>query len=178
MTECKFKVGDRVKYTGKDSGYHEKALINKLGTVKKVHPDINFCVVVDWDDKNSSTGAKLPTNLELVTPTSKFVVGKEYKNTVGSIYRCVAIGEFPVLFKKTNSGSGILLIVQEAYREVKIPDNWTEIVPEKWKVLLSINGHNNGYDVEITQETFDSADEANSKWAGNPLYIRTIQTTK
>ncbi len=89
MTECKFKVGDRVKYTGKNSSYHEKALINKLGTVKKVHPDINFCVVVDWDDKNSKILDVVSISMGAIIyePNSYISANKLYKQADECLYK-------------------------------------------------------------------------------------------
>lgn len=161
MTECKFKVGDKVEN-------NRTLSINPVpvGTVLTIYKIENGFIYAR-NNRYDCTGW-YPRSFELVTPASKFEIGKEYRgNFTKTRYRCIAIGEFPIL----KSNGGPLL-------EVKTPDNWTEVVPEKYKVLLSLNSQDNGYDVEITQETFDSEVEAEAKWKDNPKFIRVVKTTR
>lgn len=71
--EPKFKVGDRVKYTG-SSKYTRSWLLGKLGTVKAVLRPTN--VDVSWDGGDQCTGV-FPESLELIPdpPALKFKVG-------------------------------------------------------------------------------------------------------
>jgi hypothetical protein len=62
---AKFKVGDRVRYTGAAPGYSDSALVGKVGTVIDHAKAGN--VRVDWDDGEYSAG-HFPTNLALLLP--------------------------------------------------------------------------------------------------------------
>lgn len=89
----KFKIGDRVRYTGASDRFSDSRIIGAVGTVI----DGNNCndVQVNWDMESmngaSTRGGKYEENLELVTPSSP-VREVTRKEIVPGVYGTVRVG--------------------------------------------------------------------------------------
>jgi hypothetical protein len=122
----KFKIGDRVRYIGKDHRHHDPEQIGNCGTVRRYENDDT--VEVDWDDKKIR-GAKYSDNLELI-PT--FEVGKTYINSKNGTVPFIVlfIGNDKVFTRNQNGVEGS--------RGINNPDiiEYIPPPPEEWRALF------------------------------------------
>jgi len=63
-----YKIGERVRYTGRDAGYNEPQHIGKLGTV--THGSTGHLTGVDWDDYKPGVLFSTPSNEVYTTNVS------------------------------------------------------------------------------------------------------------
>jgi hypothetical protein len=66
-TKPKFKVGDRVRYTGADPDVHDTSRIGAVGRITAIEADGS--IEAEWDDGIGWPRGPLLSNLELVGPT-------------------------------------------------------------------------------------------------------------
>ena len=157
-----FKIGDRVRYTGKDSRYNEKKYIGCTGTVQSL---IDNGVVVLWDKTNKEKpglGAKYPENLELIS--TSFEVGKKYKNKFEGIKTiiCVFADDKGGLLEFNN---GTRVWRSNAYYK-----SYIEQKPEDWRCLHYKN--NIAY---LGGESFQSKEEVEKKFSSSTDFIKAIR---
>lgn len=128
----KFKPGDRIRCTrqGGNSFHEDGEYVVSRTITKKSSPTV---IMVELDDKGSTTNGWNAEYFELITPTT-FEVGKKYTYGNGSvIYTCLGIGKIWV-FLQCNDCSE----TSESLTPIDSFVRYKEYIPpppEEWRIV-------------------------------------------
>ena len=83
-------------------------------------------------------------------------------------YKCIRAGEHPVMERVDSDYS-----FSRDLCYMICPENWEEVKPGQWVVLLWADKHKNSLD--LPTRIFSSENEALSAWKGSPYFIKAVR---